>query len=135
MFVVFDYKSITFLVIAIIIVLSAIAYFSRDCNCKTGPQGPQGPPGQSVDLSNYQGNVKVTGDIYASGMIKSGDCKLNCDTPTPTPTSSSGSSGSSSSTGWIIGGIFIGIFIAIVVIGALVLYNEKIYETLFGKSK
>ena len=127
MFVVFDYKTITFLVISMIIVLGAIAYFLRDCNCKTGPQGPQGPPGQSVDLSNYKGNVKVTGDIYASGMIKSGDCQLNCNSmPTPTPTPKS-----SSYTGWVVAGVFIGIFVGV---GALVFY-KKYGKRLFGESR
>lgn len=109
MFVVFDYKSITFLVIAVIIIIGAIAYFMRDCNCKTGPQGPQGPAGQTIDLSDYKGNVNISGDIYASGKIKSGDCQLNCNVPTPTPTKSS-----SSSSTWI----WVSVSLFIILIGA-----------------
>ena len=108
MFVVFDYKSIIFIVIAMIIVLGSIAYFLRDCNCKTGPQGPQGPPGQPMDMSNYIGDINVTGDIKASGKIKAGDCELNC-TPAPTP---------SSSTGWIIA-----IIVIIGILGAISIFS------------
>lgn len=90
MFVVFDYKSIIFIVIAMTVILGSIAYFLRDCNCKTGPQGPVGPSGQSIDMSNYVGNVNVTGDISASGKITAGKCELNC---TPPDTSSSSTSG------------------------------------------
>lgn len=118
MFVVFDHKSIIFIIIAMIIVLGSIAYFLRDCNCKTGPQGPQGLPGQSMDMSNYIGNVNVTGDIKASGKIKAGECELNC-TPTPTPESSS-------STGWIIAiAVLIGIIIVSVAVVYFYIYDQK----------
>lgn len=126
MFVVFDYKSIIFIIIAMIVILASIAYFLRDCNCKTGPAGPAGPAGQSIDMSNYVGNVNVTGDISASGKIKSGQCELNCTSPpTPIPTESSRSS-SSSKTGWII---------ASVVFGILVVAGVVVYFTYFSNYK
>ena len=112
MFVVFDHKSIIFIIIAMIIVLGSIAYFLRDCNCKTGPQGL---PGQSMDMSNYIGNVNVTGDIKASGKIKAGECELNCTLPPPTPTPTTPSS--SSTTGLIIFSVVLGI--VLVVVGVL----------------
>ena len=71
-----------------IVIFGSIAYFLRDCKCKVGPQGP---PGESVDMSNYKGNINVIGDISASGKIKSRDCELNCNKPTPDTPDSSGS--------------------------------------------
>ena len=108
MFVVFDYKTIIFIVISIIVVLGSIVYFLRDCNCKTGPQGPEG---KSFDMSNYVGNVNVKGDILASGKIKSGNCELNCVSPTPSTNVSPSESSSSSSTGWIIGSVIFGVIL------------------------
>lgn len=111
MFVVFDYKSIIFIIIAMIVILGSIAYFLRDCNCKTGPVGPAGPAGQSIDMSNYQGNINVIGDISASGKIKSGECQLNCNQPSPSPSPES----STSRTGWVIGSVIFGIILVIAV--------------------
>lgn len=130
MFVVFDHKSIIFIIIAMIIVLGAIAYFLRDCNCKTGPAGPMGPQGQSgqsFDMSNYVGNVNVTGDISASGKIKSGQCELNCTSPPPTiPPTPMPNESSSSSSGWIIGSVVFGI--VLVVVGVLYFKYFSHYE-------
>jgi hypothetical protein len=62
---------------SIIILFSLVIYiFSKDWT------GPRGPPGPDTDLSNYKGDVNISGNIVASGIVKSGDCKLSCNTST-----------------------------------------------------
>jgi hypothetical protein len=118
MLIVFDQKTLIFLIIVIFIMIATLIYFLRECNCKIGPKGDQGErgdkgekgdKGDKMDLSNYKGNIKVIGDITSSGTITSGDCPLTCQS-------------TGLGAGWMI--LIIVTFIGLLCLG-LYIYNKE----------
>jgi len=65
-----------FTVVSIVVLFSIVIYiFNKDWT------GPRGMPGPNTDLSDYKGDVSISGNIKATGSVNSGDCRLTCNSP------------------------------------------------------
>ena len=93
----------------IVLFILVIYIFSKDWT------GPRGPPGYDTDLSNYKGDVNISGNIVATGIVKSGDCKLSCNTTTD-------DSGSGKSTTALV---IILVILVILAIGGFYYYKNR----------